>query len=133
MSNIKRAAFDETRQPREETHDVLSCRFCGKETARQTLSDFGARCYACFSEYCRAPQSRPHVPDSAVPAGASYAWAHRLRYRHQTGERLTKAQIDAYRWVLDGSPFTDAREVREIPAGMDTDPRFGAWVAGSAA
>lgn len=84
----------------------LPCRVCGKSTLVETLSNYGARCYACFDAYCANAGSRAgRVSRSAIgrigQGGKGRAWAHALRERHQGGERLTKAQVDAYQSVCD--------------------------------
>lgn len=73
----------------------LPCRYCGKQTLVETLSHYGARCLACFEAYCAAGSRNAPVTDDYADKGRR-AWAHRLRDRHQRGERLTRAQVDAY-------------------------------------
>lgn len=78
----------------------MPCAWCGRSTLFEVLSQHGSRCRACFDAYCARPQARPHL-DGHEHRGAR-AWAFRLRERHQGGERLTKAQIDAYQAAIDG-------------------------------
>lgn len=47
-----------------EHQDLLPCMSCGEPTKRETLTDFGARCFPCFKAYCREPQVKP--PRSAM-------------------------------------------------------------------
>ena len=90
-----------------ESATYLPCRYCGKSTLVETLSNYGARCFACFGAYCAAAGSNSApVTSEAVShigqggEGGPRAWAYRLRERHQGGERLTRAQVDAYQTVL---------------------------------
>lgn len=106
MSGMKRAAFDERddqdRPSFEAKRAPMPCRVCGKLTPVATLSDFGARCYSCYAAYLQQAVPQANVPPEAVPASAplGLAWAHRLKFRHANGERLTAAQVTAYRAAL---------------------------------
>ena len=45
------------RQSRDEVPETtggnyLPCRYCGKATLKETLSQYGARCQSCFDKYC---------------------------------------------------------------------------------
>lgn len=89
------------------SYRYLPCRVCGKSTLVETLSNYGARCFSCFEAYCAAAgTSAAPVTREAVKRigqggeGGLRAWAYRLRERHQGGERLTRAQVDAYQAVL---------------------------------
>jgi hypothetical protein len=75
----------------------MACIFCKKQTLVETLSMYGARCFECYGEYCARPQD--NVTRESYESAGRRAWAFKLRDRHQAGERLTKAQIDAYRAV----------------------------------
>jgi hypothetical protein len=82
------------------------CTFCGDSAAHATLATFGARCGRCYAEYCRNPPKGVNVPASAVPGDAGgLAWAYRLRWRHQQGEKLTTTQIGAYTEALRRRSF----------------------------
>lgn len=91
---------------------IHHCRWCGVETSYDTMAKLGARCVRCFDAYCRSAPKPPHVPPEAVPPGTpeGIKWAYRLRYRHQQGERLTKAQIDSYREVLARYEMSETAE-----------------------
>jgi protein-arginine kinase activator protein McsA len=77
---------------------ALRCRSCGATTAFETLSSYGARCGACYADYCRAKQYFPDTGDKRIdgPRG----WAHALKRRHEQGDRLTPAQVSAYKAAL---------------------------------
>jgi hypothetical protein len=77
--------------------DRLPCRFCGKPTLRETLSQYGARCFECFTAIA-VVQHFPDVGDKRIdgPRG----WAHALKRRHEQGDRLTPAQVSAYKAAL---------------------------------
>jgi hypothetical protein len=77
--------------------DRLPCRFCGAPTLRETLSQYGARCHSCFTDYCRA---KPFFPDSGDKRDNARSWAHALKRRHEQGDRLTPAQVSAYKAAL---------------------------------
>lgn len=80
---------------------VLRCRWCGAETAYETMSSFGARCGSCYASFCRRKAEHPKVPVSQLPKDARGAdWAYRLRWRHQQGEALTAAQVSMYREAI---------------------------------
>lgn len=80
-----------------------TCRACGTAAPLDTLSSHGGMCFGCFSAYRRERQAMPaRVPDSAIPVGAGgAAWAYRLRWRHQQGERLTATQVAMYRETIE--------------------------------
>jgi len=86
----------------------LPCRYCGKQTLVETLSQYGARCFSCFEAYC-AEAGRKHYSvnrDATIRIGQGgdggpRAWAYKLRERHQNGERLTRAQVEAYQAVTN--------------------------------
>lgn len=82
-----------------------TCMFCKGTASHETLVSFGARCGPCYGAYVRAPvHDFSKVPDSAVPDKESpHAWAYRLRWRHQQGERLTPYQIEAYQSMFKGA------------------------------
>lgn len=84
-------------------HHDLRCRWCGKEAGYDVLAKLGARCIPCYESFCATlPPAPPKPPASAVPDDApnGIAWAYRLRWRHRSGEPLSRLQIDAYRSVL---------------------------------
>lgn len=98
----------------------MACSFCGQQTLADTLSAYGARCYACFQAYCghvgpQLPEGSRLVTPNRAKLGAYLhrmagamrdtrsnprAWAERLRDRHQSGECLTRAQSAAHQAVI---------------------------------
>ena len=78
--------------------DRLQCRFCGKPTLRETLSQYGARCFECFTAYCSARPFYPDTGDKRIDGPRS--WAHALKRRHEQGDRLTPSQVSAYKAAL---------------------------------
>lgn len=88
------------RQIRQETarrmgeDDGLSCWRCRQSANRETLSAYAGMCGPCFGAYCR--ETRAPAP---ITGGRS-EWAFSLKARHDAGERLTPAQVDAYRCAL---------------------------------
>lgn len=100
----------------------MACWSCRAQTLVETLSQYGARCFPCFEAYCA--KGGPEIqagqrivrPDPArlraflrkLADGIRGAqtsqrgWADRLQERHQSGERLTPAQVRAYRYALSG-------------------------------
>lgn len=88
----------------------LPCMYCGQHTLVETLSQYGARCLPCFEAYCSQTgtgRKARGIDRAAIERignggeGGPMAWADRLRERHQSGERLTRAQIEAYQAVCD--------------------------------
>lgn len=132
---MKRTAFDE-RQDRQIADDYLAnhmaCSFCRSMTPNSDLAIFGARCQACYAEYtaARNPSWWPNRPlkpheraavirrarEAVSRIGAAGArdprqWARDLKAREESGERLTIAQRDSWRYALRGEsgiPETDA-------------------------
>jgi hypothetical protein len=74
------------------------CRECGSINLKETLSNYGGLCPGCYRDYCKAPQHFPDVGDKRIdgPRG----WAHALKRRHEQGDRLTPAQVSAYKAAL---------------------------------
>jgi hypothetical protein len=90
----------------------LPCKYCGKQTLVETLSQYGARCLPCFDAYCAQDgtgRKSRGIDRAAIERigkggeGGPRAWADRLRERHQAGERLTRTQIEAYKAVANES------------------------------
>lgn len=79
----------------------LPCMTCKADTARATLSTYGARCGACYAAYCRHPQEQLEVGDKAV---GPRAWAHALKARELAGERLTVAHKAMWRSAIGDTP-----------------------------
>lgn len=73
------------------------CRECKGSAAAETLSSYGGRCGACHAAYCRAPRTWPDVGDKRK---GPRDWAHALKRRHEAGDNLTPAQVDAYQTAL---------------------------------
>jgi hypothetical protein len=79
-------------------YDRLPCRLCNAATQRETLTDYGARCFRCFEAW---QNERHEVPDIGDRTGRGLRdWAHALKRRHDAGERLTPAQVAAYKAAL---------------------------------
>lgn len=88
-----RNPFDETRKALEQQDtDLLPCRWCQKPTKRETLSNYGARCWKCYEAYCIAPIPARDKIAISVADNHPHAWAHRLHARRQMGQRLSPAQ-----------------------------------------
>lgn len=85
---------------RMQTTDRLTCGWCGRDTQRETLATYGARCRPCFDAYCAEKPPRVEQPPAGVVPPGPRAWAYRLQWRHQQGERLTPAQVSMYRECL---------------------------------
>jgi hypothetical protein len=78
--------------------DREPCRWCNAPTLRETLSNYGARCFRCFEAW---QAERHEVPDVGnKPDRGMRDWAHALKRRHEAGERLTVAQVVAYKSAL---------------------------------
>lgn len=74
----------------------LPCSRCATPTLRSTLTQYGARCFECYEASTREPRTFPDVGSKDDPR----SWARALKQRHENGERLTPAQIKAYRRAL---------------------------------
>lgn len=89
--------YAETRQRLHEAVAEFRCHRCAGTAAQSTLIAFGGHCGPCYAAYCREARSWPDVGNKEKnPMG----WAHKLRQRHEAGEKLTQAQIAAYRHTL---------------------------------
>lgn len=75
----------------------LPCRYCGAPTLRETLTQYGARCFPCYEGYCREPQTFPDIGNKSL---GPRDWARALKRRHEAGETLTPTQISAYQGAL---------------------------------
>lgn len=78
--------------------DQPPCRFCSTPTPRDTLTNLGARCSVCYRAYCESPPPQPTITYRRDDRARSWAW--NLKARHESGERLTPAQIAAYTAAL---------------------------------
>lgn len=97
----------------------MPCSACRGSTLREMLAQYGGRCRPCYDAYCAEVNpswlpARPLTHDERASIvrkakrvlGAvgqqsdPRAWAKRLQERHQSGERLTRAQVTAYRGAL---------------------------------
>jgi ribosomal protein L37AE/L43A len=74
-----------------------TCAFCGRASAWETLSSYGSRCGACYAAYCSAYRPFPAIGDKST---SPRSWADALKARHEAGDRLTPAQITAYKTVI---------------------------------
>jgi hypothetical protein len=86
-------AVDEKRAP---------CTVCSTPTLRETLTQYGARCFSCYEAYTREQRTFPDVGSKHQRGPRD--WAHALKRRHDAGEQLTPAQISAYRATLREAP-----------------------------
>jgi hypothetical protein len=81
----------------EQRDHAYNCRVCNASAQWKTLSDHGGMCYPCYQHYCGTSMlSMRDVGSRDQPR----SWAHALKLRHDSGERLTPAQVNAYRSVL---------------------------------
>lgn len=76
---------------------MVPCPRCQSPAMRETLSLYGARCFACYRDYCAEPRLRVDIGNKRV---SPRDWAHALKRRHDHGERLTPAQVTAYTAAL---------------------------------
>lgn len=74
----------------------LPCLWCNAPTAGTTLAAYGARCLRCYEAYCREQQPSPPFAADKRKDG-NKAWAHALRAREKSGERLSFAQREMWR------------------------------------
>jgi hypothetical protein len=81
----------------EASSNYMPCLFCREPTLRETLSLYGARCFKCYEAYCREPRV---FHDVGKKSDDPRAWAYALQRRHEAGERLTPAQVNAYKAVI---------------------------------
>jgi hypothetical protein len=78
--------------------DRIACNRCNAPTQRETLSAYGGMCFRCFEAWQNERRESPDIGDKT--ARGARDWAHALKRRHEAGDRLTKAQVDAYRAAL---------------------------------
>lgn len=90
-----------------QVENTLACRVCGTPATAKTLSDFGAMCYGCYSDYCKAiepSQAAPFNPqvlrNLRIGLGDPKAWAKILKAREEGGERLSALQSKAWHEAL---------------------------------
>lgn len=69
---------------------VLRCNNCQTETAREILSSYGARCFKCFSDYCRAA---PHYEIKKDYPNDPLAWAKRIMDKQRLGFSASTAAV----------------------------------------
>ena len=91
----------------------MACKWCTKLTDTTELTTYGARCWACYSAYCRegqAPQYAQLTRDDkraileklrsiGMPKNPK-AWAYSLKEREEAGEVLSSVQRKAWRDAL---------------------------------
>ena len=113
---MKRNGFDEYRDQQtanDFSKGSAACSFCGRMTENEALSQYGARCGACFTAYCTGGKPNPPMPTKAqqiatltrikglcVNNGNPKAWAHKLKAREEAGELLSKPQREGWRVAL---------------------------------
>lgn len=123
MSDAQRKSYRDVRQAMVGNHEpegAFPCLFCTTPTNRDTLSTLGARCFPCYVAYCKegfsdiGPLSiadKRDIMQSLRSFGRSANsprnWARKLKERHEAGECLTPAQINAYRDCLRQRPDED--------------------------
>lgn len=99
---MKRSSFDETK---DQSGDVSvekywPCTECKKSTLVKTLTQYGARCNACYEFYLTcAPKSDTANKRTDGPKG----WAQHLKARELAGARLTPTQREMWRAALNRS------------------------------
>lgn len=62
---MRKGFDDRAAQPAQETErdpgaELLPCAFCHGPTPRAQLSNYGARCWACYEWYLESGESTPH-------------------------------------------------------------------------
>ncbi len=108
---MKRSSYDERRDQKiadEFTSSLLPCKSCGIQTERDTLTEYGARCGACYTFYITDGRPLPAMPSLAQrkaaverlrglvgASGNPMGWVDKLKAREAAGERLNMAQRDA--------------------------------------
>lgn len=97
---MKRSSFDETK---DQGGDVSieryqPCTECKKSTLVKTLSQYGARCNACYEFYLTCS---PKYDTANKRADGPKGWAHHLRARELAGARLTPTQRAMWRAALN--------------------------------
>lgn len=94
LKAIKGKSEQQTRsQDSDGAHPDVTCLQCAHRVAWVTASTYGGRCGACYAQHCN--EHRPPPPHTGTKKDP-LSWAFALKARHEAGERLTKAQIDAY-------------------------------------
>ena len=113
--SIWSARNDDKRVADEASASYMACSFCGKQTLKSTLSEYGARCFECFEAYCRngdppvrlTDEDKAEVMRKLLVLASNFgrpadpkAWAYALRDREQSGERLSRVQRDSWRKAI---------------------------------
>lgn len=106
---MRRDAFDESRDmgPGGPTERQQPCTECKKPTLIATLTQYGARCHACFEFYltCTPPSDTANKR-----ADGSRGWAQHLKAREFAGARLTPTQRAMWRAALKRQINTEEQE-----------------------
>jgi hypothetical protein len=76
------------------------CSFCGRMTPHTTLVDLGARCVPCYQAYREEDRGFPKAPHVPGPLG----WVHRLKWRKDHGEALSRLQLEMIEKHLNETP-----------------------------
>lgn len=92
MSYIKR-------EPEGKVISSYTCHVCFSPASFEALTTMGARCSRCYEVYCKDVQPAMKFPAGLIPQ-THLAWAHKLKYRHEMGDRLSKIQIDMFKTAL---------------------------------
>ena len=91
--SYKDKAVDEGRQ----IETTRACSECRKETLVATLTQYGARCNACYEFYLTCT---PKSETANKRVDGSKGWAHHLKAREFAGARLTPTQQAMWREAL---------------------------------
>jgi hypothetical protein len=91
MSYVKRET--------EGTYNAYTCKFCNSPASAEALSTLGARCSRCYEVYCKDIWPAMKFPAGLIPQ-THLAWAHKLKHRHDCGEKLTGIQIEKFKIAL---------------------------------
>jgi len=109
MASFKR--FDGERGQAVEAEDKVSCLFCGRQSDRETLSKYGARCGKCYAEWLGSTPAQATALTiaekraiaekmSGIGRTPAKAWAHVLRAREEAGDPLSRLQKRMWREAL---------------------------------
>jgi len=92
--------------------DCMPCHWCRAPTKRETLAQYGARCFSCFEAYCQEPQGKakpqpsyrnvlakpsPEATPQQIDAAKAEARRKAIDYARKFGISLDEAQT-----LLDG-------------------------------
>lgn len=106
-----RKVFDASRPDGGEAQPAAQfrCAWCHNITPHETLASLGARCVPCYRRYCEEMPPRPAFMADKQKDGPR-AWAHALKRREESGERLSPVQRKAWRDALGPEKQADETE-----------------------